>query len=503
MNILSGVRSFKAYSSIELLEEALKNEEGCLAADGQLWVPTGEFTGRAAQDKYLVDNLKDVSFGVAGKSFTTDQMWWLSESFQSYLSKKDLYVVYFKAGGKTCKLVSEKAWHCLFAKNMFLECELSETSDLTIIDAPGFQSDPAIHGTNSKTVIACDFAQGLVLIGGTHYAGEIKKSVFSYVSYLSPESGVLPMHSSVTTDSLGSNTTVFFGLSGTGKTTLSAFDGARLLGDDEHLWSNGGITNIESGCYAKAIRLSPEKEPLIWKACHQFKTILENVAIAGDKTLDFNDSSITENTRAAYPLSYIQNSHAPLTMVGHPKNIIMLTCDAYGVLPGVSKLDRYSAAYHFISGYTAKVAGTEKGLTEPLATFSQCFGGPFMAKRVDIYANLLMEKIDRYQPDVWLVNTGWVGGGPGVGQRMDIDETRNIIAMIVSGELKNRKCFTNNRFNLKVPEDTYNSRPRSMWSDLSAYDSVAATLIQKFQDNEQKFNDISGLADVLTRGGIL
>lgn len=506
MNILNGVKNFLIYdSTVEFLEDSISNKEGCLGINGQLWVPTGEFTGRAADDKYLVsDGLTDVTFGPAGKKFKIEQMTLLSLTVQSYLQGKDVYAVYFRAGGKNCFLVTEKAWHCVFVRNMFVQIEKPDHIDLTIIDVPGCLAEPNIHGTSSQTFIACDFKLGLVLIGGTHYAGEIKKSVFSYISYHAPETNVLPMHSSVTTEHEGWNPTVFFGLSGTGKTTLSAFKGGKLLGDDEHLWSVDGITNIEAGCYAKAINLSNEKEPLIWNASHKFMTVLENVSISEDRKFNFSDKSITENTRSAYPLSYVEGSHPPETTVGHPKNIIMLTCDAYGVLPGVSKLDAYSAAYHFISGYTSKVAGTEKGFTEPSAVFSPCFGGPFMAKNVNVYANLLFEKIEDHQPDVWLVNTGWIGGGPGVGKRMDIDETRKIISMIVSGKLKNRNCKLNTQFNLQVPENTYNSDPKSAWTNAEEYDKSAENLVKKFIENNKRFIDVDNgdISIYILRGGV-
>lgn len=507
MNIFSGVKRFKHYqTSVQYFEDAILNGEGKVGSHGQLCVFTGEFTGRAANDKYLVeDGIKDVTFGQAGKAFTRAQMTILSWTVQAFLKYKDVYTTYFKAGGKTIRLVSQYSWHCLFARNLFQSCEPTEDVDLTIVDLPGCHSDPDTHYTRSRTFVVADFAKGLVLIGGTEYAGEIKKSVFSYLSYLAPEVGILPMHSSVTTElDSNYNTTVFFGLSGTGKTTLSAFKGGQLLGDDEHLWSDDGVQNIESGCYAKAINLSKEKEPLIWNACHQFMTVLENVAISENREFDFNDNSITENTRAGYPLSYIKDSHAPGTVVGHPKNIIMLTCDAFGVLPGVSKLDKYSAAYHFISGYTAKVAGTEKGLTEPTAAFSPCFGGPFMVKRIDIYAKLFMNKIEKHNPNIWLVNTGWIGGGPGVGKRMDINETRKIISQIVSGRLKDKKLNFNSKFSLYVPEGTYNSDPKSSWTSDKEYDLVADSLLEKFTENDKRFNEIDDheFLSIFSKGGM-
>jgi len=504
INILDGVKQFKQYSlSVEFLEDALQNNEGCLAEHGQLWVNTGSFTGRAANDKYIVDDGEgNVAFGVAGKKISREQMLLLSLSVKSYLTGRSVYSTYFTAAGKTCLLVTENAWHCIFVKNMFVSCEQCDDVDLTIIDLPGCVAEPSVHGTVGQTFIACDFTsdKALVLICGTHYAGEIKKSVFSYVSYRSPAQSVLPMHSSVTTEFEGWNTTVFFGLSGTGKTTLSAYEGSRLLGDDEHLWSDEGITNIEAGCYAKAINLSREKEQLIWDASHRFLTVLENVWIDESRRLDFSNKTITENTRSAYPLNYIKDAHVPGTCVGHPKNIIMLTCDAFGVLPGVSRLDNASAVYQFISGYTAKVAGTEKGLTEPIPTFSPCFGGPFMPRPINVYASLFLDKLVKHKPDVWLVNTGWIGGGPNVGSRMDLTETRKIIDQIVSGKLKTCELQKNRYITLQVPVNSYNANPENAWKSITDYEFSMQKLIKSFQNNDLKLNLTEDILAVVKSG---
>jgi phosphoenolpyruvate carboxykinase (ATP) len=473
----------EGYSTPDLIEMALKGE-ATLCEHGQLLVDTGKFTGRAAEDKYVVnEGLVDVTFGPAGKPMSVGKMNLLTLSVNSYLQGRDVYVAYFKAANKKIKLITEFAWHCVFVRNLFTEISPCDDADLTIIDLPGCKAIPEIHQTRSETFIACDFPNGIVLICGTKYAGEIKKSVFSYIAYISPEEGNLPMHASAVTNMEGGNAAVFFGLSGTGKTSLSSFDGARLLGDDEIIWSDAGLSNIESGCYAKVINLSEEKEPLIWCATNRFRTVLENVHLDDAHHLDFSNSSVTENTRAAYPLSYIKDSHAPGTVVEHPKNIIMLTCDAFGVLPAVSKLDVESALYHFKLGYTAKVAGTELGLTAPKAAFSPCFGAPFMLKDVNVYAGLLEKRLNEHKPNVWLVNTGWMGGGVNVGSRMSISETRNIVNQIISGKLAHERCAFNQQLKLNVPVRTFNCEPKVAWYSKSEYDEAAKNLMNLFDKN--------------------
>jgi len=388
--------------------------------------------------------------------------------------------------------------------------ELDHSIDLTIIDVPDLQVK--LPELRSSTFIACDFINGFVLIGGTNYAGEIKKSVFSFLAYKFPEENILPMHSSVTASSngndscnceghcncAGKNVTVFFGLSGTGKTTLSANKGSRLLGDDEHGWSGDGVFNFETGCYAKVIDLSEKNEPAIWNACNQHLTVLENVRMTDNRRIDFMDRTLTENTRAAYQLNRIQGALPNNLVVTHPRNIIMLTCDAFGVLPAVAKLNKFSAAYHFVMGYTAKVAGTEKGTTEPTATFSCCFGAPFMLKNVMVYADLLMKRIDEHQPDIFLVNTGWFGGGYGVGNRISIQETRKIIDNIVSGQYKNAPCKLNKTFNLNVIEGSFNEDPRSSWNDKKSYDDMAKELVEKFRENAKTYQ----MSDEILNAGI-
>lgn len=458
-----------------------------VSALGQLCADTGVHTGRAANDKYIVD--LECPEGPAGKRLTEDEYFQLqNEMFEFAVPKRDeLYSVQFLAGGKRVELLCELEWHVQFAKNMFGEIPSTDSPDFIIWDFPSFQAKRGRLA--NKTVIACYFGSDkiipMVLIGGTKYAGEIKKSVFSYLSYILPKNGILPMHSSVSTYGI-SSTNVFFGLSGTGKTTLSASGDMKLLGDDEHGWDDRGLFNFEKGCYAKAIDLSPEGEPLIWKAVNSPGTILENVTLDSAGRPVFTDRSKTENTRAAYPLSKIQNSYPVGAHLNHPTNIIMLTCDAFGVLPGVSKLSYEAALFHFASGYTAKVAGTEKGLTEPTAVFSRCFGAPFMPLPLQSYLDLFEKKLNKHRPNVWLINTGWVGGPPGVGKRSSLSETRKIVQSIVDGSLKHPMTQHDSIFNLNVVVGTYNFEPRKAWADVKAYDIAAQKLVSLFRNNAQE-----------------
>lgn len=458
-----------------------------VSALGQLCADTGVHTGRAANDKYIVD--LECPEGPAGKRLTEDEYFQLqNEMFEFAIPKRDeLYSIQFLSGGRRVELLCELEWHVQFAKNMFGEIPPTDTPDFIIWDFPSFQAKRGRLA--NKTAIACYFGGDkiipMVLIGGTKYAGEIKKSVFSYLSYLLPKNGILPMHSSVSTYGT-SSTNVFFGLSGTGKTTLSASGDMKLLGDDEHGWDDRGLFNFEKGCYAKAIDLSPEGEPLIWKAVNSPGTILENVTLDASGIPVFTDRSKTENTRAAYPLSKIQNSYPVGAHLNHPTNIIMLTCDAFGVLPGVSKLSYEAALFHFASGYTAKVAGTEKGLTEPTAVFSRCFGAPFMPLPLQSYLDLFEKKLNKHRPNVWLINTGWVGGPPRVGKRSSLSETRKIVQSIVDGTLKHPMTQHNSIFNLNVVVGTYNFDPRTAWADAKAYDIAAQKLVSLFRNNAQE-----------------
>jgi phosphoenolpyruvate carboxykinase (ATP) len=394
------------------------------------------------------------------------------------------------------RVITEYAWHSLFARNLLIVDPKDSSADLmtpgfTIIDSPSFKADPARHGSRSDVVIALNFAKRLVLIAGTSYAGEIKKSVFTILNGLLPLEGVLSMHCSANIGKKG-DTALFFGLSGTGKTTLSSDADRRLIGDDEHGWSDRGVFNFEGGCYAKTIRLSAEAEPQIYATTRCFGTVLENVAIdPATRELDLNDDALTENTRAAYPIRFIDNAE-PSGRGGHPENVIMLTADAFGVLPPISRLTPEGAIYHFLSGYTAKVAGTEKGVTEPTATFSTCFGAPFLPLAPQRYATMLGERIARHRVRVWLVNTGWTGGGYGVGQRMKIAHTRAMIRAVLSGALDGAAYERDTRFNLDVPTSCPDVpagvlKPRSTWSNPAAYDEQAAKLARLFSDNFKAF----------------
>ena len=360
------------------------------------------------------------------------------------------------------------------------------------MNLPSFRADPARHGCRSETVIACDFSRRLVLIGGSSYAGETKKSVFSFLNYLMPERGVMPMHCSANVSKDGAESAVFFGLSGTGKTTLSADPGRVLLGDDEHGWSSDGIFNFEGGCYAKTIRLSAEAEPQIWAASNRFGAVLENVILNANGDPDFDDARLTENTRSAYPLEFIANA-SPTGAAGHPRNIVMLCADAFGVMPPIAKLTPSQAMYHFLSGYTAKVAGTEKGMgSEPQATFSTCFGAPFMPRHPSAYGNMLRELIAKHDVDCWLVNTGWTGGKFGVGQRMPIKATRALLNAALSGKLKGGPMRLDPAFGFEVPTaldgvDPKILDPRETWADKAAYDVQARALVKMFKDNFAKF----------------
>lgn len=481
-------------STSELVQEAILNDEGTLAENGQLCVNTGLHTGRAADAKYII-TAPGINFGPAGKEISIDEFLdKYVKSLTSHTARK-YYSVYFVTGpeNKPIKgmIQTEFAWQALFAKNLFKEIPPTADLDITIFAVPNCSPE-------EKPFIACDFnheldKEAVVIIGGTKYAGEIKKSVFTYLSYILPKQNILPMHSSVTTDKNGENSAVFFGLSGTGKTTLSADQNRLLIGDDEHGWSDDGLFNFEGGCYAKVINLSEEKEPQIWNAVHNFGTVIENVPVKRGK-LDFSSKEITENTRAAYPLSAISNV-SPHKKAPHPNNIIMLTCDAYGIFPSVAKLTPEQAKYYFLNGYTAKIAGTEKGITEPKATFSACFGAPFMPLDPKVYADMLYEKIIKHNVDVWLVNTGWDGGPYGIGSRIPLDITRSIVNSILDGSMKECSFRNLEPLNLSIPYFVH-VNPRIAWQLNSSkfsgnaaenYDNAAKELMEKFAENSKKF----------------
>jgi phosphoenolpyruvate carboxykinase (ATP) len=490
-------------SEVELIELAIRRGEGQFAASGALAVETGAHTGRSAQDKYTVRDAttEKVVWWDNNKAMTPEQFELLLSDFREHAKSRELFVQDLFAGADPARRLNarvfvEYAWHALFIRHLLRRPLASELAgfkpQFTVVNLPSFRADPKRHGVRSETVIACNFAKRLVLIGGSSYAGETKKSVFTYLNYAMPEAGVMPMHCSANVGT-GGDAAVFFGLSGTGKTTLSADPKRILLGDDEHGWSQSGIYNFEGGCYAKTIRLSKEAEPEIWAASNSFGTVLENVILKpGSRVPDFDDGRLTENTRSAYPLEFISNASKTGT-AGHPKNIVMLTADAFGVLPPIAKLSPSQAMYHFLSGYTAKVAGTEKGVgTEPQATFSTCFGAPFMPRHPSAYGNMLRELIARHNVDCWLVNTGWTGGKYGTGRRMPIKATRALLDAALSGKLKHQPMRIDPLFGFQVPTalpgvEPGILNPRETWTDAAAYDAQARALVDMFNKNFAKF----------------
>jgi phosphoenolpyruvate carboxykinase (ATP) len=498
--LTSGVVRYN-FSAAHLYEQAIGRGEARLTAHGALVAETGQHTGRSPKDKFVVRD-----------EATAPHVWWdnnkaispaqfdaLLANFRAHAADKDLYVQDLVGGADdglklTTRVVTELSCHTLFIRNLLIRPEAAALEhfvpEMTIIDLPSFRADPARHGTRTETVIAVDLARKIVLIGGTSYAGEMKKSVFTMLNYLLPAKGVMPMHCSANEGPAG-DAAVFFGLSGTGKTTLSADPSRTLVGDDEHGWGPHGIFNFEGGCYAKTIKLSAEAEPEIFATTRRFGTVLENVILDANRVPDFDDGRLTENTRCAYPLDFIPNA-SKTGRAGHPKNIIMLTADAFGVMPPIARLTPAQAMYHFLSGYTAKVAGTEKGVTEPEATFSTCFGAPFMPRHPSEYGNLLRELIARHDVDCWLVNTGWTGGAYGTGKRMPIKATRALLAAALDGSLKAADFRTDANFGFDVPVavagvDTAILDPRSTWADKAAYDRQAARLVGMFAVNFEKF----------------
>ncbi|HEV2705697.1 MAG TPA: phosphoenolpyruvate carboxykinase [Pyrinomonadaceae bacterium] len=486
----------------ELYEEIARRGEAIISPHGALIVDTGEHTGRAAKDKAIVrepGSEEKVFWGEVNKEFSQEKFNALRDRMMAYTAGRELFVQDTYAGADPryrlpVRIITELAWHSLFARTMFINDDSATGAhkpEFTIINLPGFKADPERDGTRSQTFILMDFSQRLVLIGGTSYAGETKKSVFTILNYLLPQRGVMSMHCSANVGEAG-DVAIFFGLSGTGKTTLSADPERRLIGDDEHGWSDDGVFNFEGGCYAKVIKLSAEAEPDIYRTTQMFGTIMENVAYDPQtRAVNLDDASKTENTRAAYPLTSIPNI-VPEGYAGHPRNIIMLTADAFGVLPPVSRLTPEQAMYHFLSGYTAKVAGTEKGVTEPQATFSTCFGAPFMVLHPGVYAGLLGEKIAEHKADCWLVNTGWSGGPYGTGQRMSIKHTRAMIRAILNGSLATVETRPDPVFGVHVPASCPDVpsevlSPRNTWADKAAYDERARDLARRFNENFKKY----------------
>ncbi|MFT3733333.1 MAG: phosphoenolpyruvate carboxykinase [Hyphomicrobium sp.] len=487
----------------ELMEYIIRRGEGRLAISGAVAVETGQHTGRSAEDKYIVrDQATDGAiWWDNAKEMSEEQFDRLLADFIGFARHKEIFVQDLYAGADpehrlNTRIVTEHAWQSLFIRHLLRRPEESELDgfapEFTVVDLPSFRAAPLYHGTRSETVIACNFTKRIVLIGGTSYAGEIKKSVFSYLNYLLPTKNVMPMHCSANVGKKG-DSAVFFGLSGTGKTTLSADPARELLGDDEHGWSEKGIFNFEGGCYAKTIRLSKAAEPQIWDASNRFATVLENVVIDPvTRVPNFDDNRLAENSRSAYPLDAIANA-SPTGVAGHPKNIVMLTADAFGVLPPIAKLTPSQAMYHFLSGFTAKVAGTEKGMgSEPKPTFSTCFGAPFMPRHPSVYGNLLRKLIAEHGVDCWLVNTGWTGGKYGEGTRMPIKVTRGLLDAALSGQLKTLPMRIDPVFGFSVPVamdgiDQKLLNPRETWKDPKSYDAMAAKLAQMFHDNFAKF----------------
>jgi phosphoenolpyruvate carboxykinase (ATP) len=499
---------YKDLSVPELYEHAIRNGEGCLAAGGAFVAITGQHTGRSPKDKFIVRDAlteKTVDWGSTNAAITEEVFTRVHHRFIAYYQNRRAYVTNVFAGADpsyriSARIVTEEAWHSLFARNMFIRPTAEEHANfdpsVTIIQAPNHFAIPELDGLRSNTFILVNFSKRLVLIGGTSYAGEIKKSVFSFLNYTLPDSNVLPMHCSANVGADGKSA-IFFGLSGTGKTTLSADATRTLIGDDEHGWSDHGVFNFEGGCYAKVINLSKTAEPEIWDATRRFGTVLENV-ILDEKTrvADLDDGSLTENTRACYPLDFIPNA-SETGMAEHPETIIMLTADAFGVLPPISQLTAEQAMYHFLSGYTARVAGTEKGVTEPQATFSTCFGAPFMARHPSVYAKMLGEKISKYKAKCWLVNTGWSGGPYGVGSRMKIAYTRAMVRAALDGSLAKSSLRVEPHFGLRIPETCPDVpaevlNPQATWADAKAYDAMAQNVAKRFQDNFKQFEPYVG-----------
>jgi phosphoenolpyruvate carboxykinase (ATP) len=515
-----GIRHINAaywnLGAVRLVEKAIQRQEGHLSSNGSLVVRTGQFTGRSPKDKFIVqDEITDstVQWGSVNQPMSEAHFERLHNRMLTFWHGRDVFVQDCLVGADPAyalpiRVISQCAWHSLFALQLFIRPSRKGAEEhqpqFTILFAPDFQANPLLEGTNSETCIVINFKKKMVLICGTQYAGEMKKSAFTIMNYLLPERGVFPMHCSANQGAAG-DVALFFGLSGTGKTTLSADPRRQLIGDDEHGWSDRGVFNFEGGCYAKCIHLSREMEPQIWNAI-RFGTVLENVEMdAETRELDFNSDEITENTRAAYPLEYIGNALIP-SVGGTPSNVIFLTADAFGVLPPISKLTPEQAMYHFLSGYTAKVAGTERGLgKEPVATFSACFGAPFLPRAASEYASLLGDRLRRSAADCWLVNTGWTGGPYGLGERMKLRYTRAMLNAVLSGELRNVSMTADPVFKVAVPAEcpgvpSQFLDARGMWLDRTGYDRSARDLSARFNENFEKFQmverEIAGAAPV-------
>lgn len=499
----------------QLVEKVLSRKEGSLSSTGAICATTGKYTGRSPKDKFIVEepSVKDkVDWGSVNQPVSEEVFDRLYNKVINYLKTKEEVFVFkgFAGADKEFQLpiqvINEYAWHNLFVHQLFIrpteEELLTHTPEFTVITAPNFKADPQVDGTKSETFIMISFERRTVIIGGTEYAGEMKKCIFSVMNYLLPERGVLSMHCSANVGREG-DVALFFGLSGTGKTTLSTDPNRRLIGDDEHGWSSNGVFNIEGGCYAKCINLSREKEPQIFDAI-RFGSVLENVIINTEsRVADFDDSTLTENTRVAYPIQAIGNIVDP-SVAGHPNTIVFLTADAFGVLPPISKLTKEQAMYHFLSGYTSKLAGTERGVTTPEATFSTCYGSPFLPLPATRYAEMLGNKIDEHHAKVYLVNTGWTGGEYGVGNRMKLSFTRAMIQAALEGELNHVETVKDEIFGLDIPVHVPGVpdevlQPNKTWADAKAYEEKAKDLANKFRQNFKKFASVT--VEIDKKGG--
>ena len=491
-----------------LYEETIKRGTGRIGVGGALIVDTTPYTGRSPKDKFVVRDQtteNHVAWGAVNQPFEAATFDALFDRVRQHLAGRELWIQDLRGGADPhqqlpIRLVTESPWHALFARNLFLRVEgvealAAHTPEFHILHAPSFLADPQRDGTRSEAFVVVNFAKKIVLIGGTKYAGEIKKSIFTVLNFLLPLRGVFPMHCSANVGKDG-DVALLFGLSGTGKTTLSADPERPLIGDDEHGWSDDGVFNFEGGCYAKVIRLNADHEPEIYATTRTFGTVLENVAIDAAGNLDLDSDAKTENTRAAYPIYQLENI-VPEGQAGHPRNVIFLTADAFGVLPPIAKLTAEQAMYFFLSGYTAKVAGTERGVKEPQATFSACFGEPFLPLRPTDYAKMLGEKITAHRPSVWLINTGWTAGPYGVGHRMAIPHTRAMIRAALSGTIADASLVADPIFGLRVPQAVPGVpievlNPRATWADTKAYDAQAGKLAGMFRENFKRYGDQIG-----------
>lgn len=514
-SILDKPSSLFQLSTTQLYNKILNNDDGALTELGAINAKTGKYTGRSPKDKFIVNEPSyrdDIDWGNINQPIEEETFLNLYDKVLAHLNKKDeLYVFKGYAGSDEdsqlkLTVINELAWHNLFAQNMFIRPSTREEaseikSDFTIVSAPSFKAVPEVDGTNSETFIITSFKHKVILIGGTEYAGEMKKGIFSVMNYLLPKDKIMSMHCSANVGDKG-DVALFFGLSGTGKTTLSADPTRKLIGDDEHGWNENGIFNIEGGCYAKAINLSYKKEPQIYDAI-KYGTILENVVVDEDGDVDFDDNYYTENTRAAYPIDHIDNIVTP-SKAAHPNTIIFLTADAFGVLPPISKLSKDQAMYHFLSGFTAKLAGTERGVTEPEPSFSTCFGSPFLPLNAKVYADLLGDLIDEHDVDVYLVNTGWTGGQYGLGRRISLNYTRQMVNQAITGQLSEIEYIKDDMFGLDIPLEIEGVpqtllNPINAWSKPEAYREQAQDLINRFKHNFEKFG--TEVEDLANNGG--